>query len=182
MISDILAILRLEDDEIIRRYKEETELSVMMAVQERIWDLHTLKHPSLTRFTNAVHLLRLEDLPEELHGPQLMLKGFCRNLYTKTHRVREAKRRVEVLHLAKHEPFKNLLTYMVFRRRFSKCDLERHLEHRPHLQVFDMCLEEEYIKPNLLSSHDGKDTYYTTWKAQTLVSDWMKYDLDKTSD
>jgi hypothetical protein len=177
MIAEVLAILRLEDSEILRLYREEPDLCVMLAVQERIWDLHVSRDPLLQKYTTQVTLVKVDSLPEHLKGPQYMLKQFVLSMYSKNFKVNEAKRIAEVTSIASNRQFRALLTYLVIRKRFTKDEIERHLEHRYHAYLFKRLEEEEYIKPTWYGKDEGR--YYATWKAEALVSDWRKYGLDK---
>lgn len=183
MIKETYAVLRLEDEEILRKYKTAPTLPVLLAVQERIWKLYLDRDSDLNKFTHAVNSTRLEDLPEELHAPQFMLKQFCYNLYTKTSRIRELERMAEVHALGTDKALRTLLTFLARKNKFSREEIARHLEHRYHLHVFDRCIEDEYIRAMTYTVSDQADTmYYMTWKAKALISDWVRYDSYQKSD
>lgn len=182
MHSEILLLLRHEDHEILKIYREKPSVAVFVAMQERIWKLYLDRSSDLSKFTSAVTLRRVDTLPEEFQGLQVMLKQFCLNLYTKSTRVKELERKREVKVLGRDKPLRSLLEHLAQKKKFSREDVQFHLEHRYHLYVFDRCVEEGYIyKQSYKPNEDDPDMYYLTYKAKALISDWMKYDPNERS-
>lgn len=170
---------RLKDDALLKSFAEDPCDEVYLVVQDRILDLFSHRDPKLGVFYNRISRQDSDELPLRFQALHKMLHSLVTRLLSQHNKIQDLKWARYRKMLYRDTSLRGLLEHLVRIDKFTRSYVEGHLEHRNHMNAFDRCIDEELIQERLLRDPMTDEVlYYVTWKARTLVSEWLLYDID----
>jgi len=179
LFLSVCDILRRGDEDMLKLFLEEPTLAVYVAVQNRLTSLHADRSEVFNKFATRIHCVDKKNLPPDLHDVHDMLREYTILLRSKALRIKSNQRRLRSQELHRDLPFRKVLYYVTHATMFTLEQFLTHPEHGTNLDVLTVCLEESYLRTNNSDPFGNPSAVFrSTYKADTLVSDWIKYDFD----